>query len=438
MIRIMSFFLLVVSLTVHQANAQRVVSLSDCLNTALKNSTLVKNSQLDLSNTQYQIAEIRSSLLPSVDLSGQYNYYFEVPIQLLPASTFGGPEDQYTEAKFALPQTATATLQLNQVLYNQKVFAGLKAAKVSEDASHIQLRLTKEEVAYNVSATYFNLQVQETSLASLRANLENIIKTVAVNKGLNENGLLSDTDYKRLIVSEQSLRNQCQLKQSSLDQNYRLLKYLLHLEQDENIRVEPILENETVNEPIKTGDIQLQKKQLRMAEISRETTLADYYPSLTFSLSTGYSGYNSSFAPLDAISDKYYNTTLASINLRVPVFDGFSKRHLAKQARLAITKQQNALIQMERNATKEILNATANCEAQKILVKNNRETLKLAEEIFNSTNNQYVNGLENLTVLLQAQNDLSDARSSYTNALANYKLALLELRKANGELINKE
>jgi len=54
--------------------------------------------------------------------------------------------------------------------------------------------------------------------------------------------------------------------------------------------------------------------------------------------------------------------------------------------------------------------------------------------VFNSTRNNYQNGLASLTDLLTAETDLVTAQNSYNQALLNYKVAEIELIKSNGNI----
>ena len=60
--------------------------------------------------------------------------------------------------------------------------------------------------------------------------------------------------------------------------------------------------------------------------------------------------------------------------------------------------------------------------------------MKLAEEVLLNTQNNYQQGLASLNDLLESERALSDAKNAYTNALLDYKLAEIELLKAQGNL----
>ena len=63
-----------------------------------------------------------------------------------------------------------------------------------------------------------------------------------------------------------------------------------------------------------------------------------------------------------------------------------------------------------------------------------KENAKLAQEVFNNTNNNYAQGLAPLTDLLDADNALVEAQNNYTASLLEYKLAEIQILKTKGEL----
>lgn len=80
-------------------------------------------------------------------------------------------------------------------------------------------------------------------------------------------------------------------------------------------------------------------------------------------------------------------------------------------------------------------------ENAKLQVQNNLSTIKaqkenvdLANEVYNSTQNNYNLGLANLTDLLDAETSLVSAQNNYNEALLQYKLAELDIVKSNGNL----
>src|SRR5699024_5524671 len=152
------------------------------------------------------VDEVASGLYPQIEATGSYRYHLELPTEQVPAEIFGGEPGTYREVSLSSPQTVTGAVQLNQVLFDGPLLMGLKAAKVSTDVSQLQIMQTKEEVVYNVSATYYNIQTLTEQEAVLKENLESNEKLISATKNMLENELITNIDYNRLLVNRENIR----------------------------------------------------------------------------------------------------------------------------------------------------------------------------------------------------------------------------------------
>jgi outer membrane protein TolC len=146
-------------------------NLSQLLDLAMKNDFSIQSARLDELKTNAKIDEVKSALLPSVNVSGDYKRYFKIPGQVVPASAFGGPEGSYSTLAFGLPYNLSTTAQVTQNLYNPSVRYALKAANLNRELTSLSTVKTKEDVAYNVTDAYYNLVTVVQQMAFLDSNL---------------------------------------------------------------------------------------------------------------------------------------------------------------------------------------------------------------------------------------------------------------------------
>ena len=422
------------------ARAQQAYSLDECIKRALENNEQVKNSLLSVKSSEYQIKEAKGALMPKLDVSGQYLYYMEVPSQYAPASAFGGPDGEYTRLTMTLPQTTSVNLQSTQVLFNQSLFTGLKAARVVREVSTIQLSLTREDIIYNVAATYYTIQILQDNLQRLAENISNLEKTVKINETLKDNELVSANVHNRLLINLENLKNQHENQRLSYDKNLTLLKYLMCVSISENIAVEPFNYQQVLNQPTqadinKRPDIKLQETQIKLAQFEKKNALAAYYPTLAAVTTMGYAGYYNEFAPTKQLNDDWLKNRSISLTMKIPVFDGFQRSYKVKQKQLEVERNMNTLSMMKTKAEREVLDASNNYSTNARQVVSSQKSLELAEQLFTTSQSEFENGITSTTELLNAQNDLSSARTNYSTALLNLKLAELEWKKASGTLL---
>jgi outer membrane protein len=415
-------------------------SLDECIRIALANNEQIKNSMLDVQASDYQVKEAKGALLPKIDVNGQYMYYLDVPSQYAPASAFGGPEGEFSKLTMTLPQTTSVNLQSTQILFNQSVFTGLKAAHVVREASSVKLSLTREDIIYNVAATYYTVQILQDNLLRLHENIDNLEKTVKINETLKDNELVSVNVHNRLLINLENLKNQYENQRLSQDKNITLLKYLMSANMNESLSVQPFNYAEVLNQPVmpdisQRPDIRLQEAQIKLAQFEKKNAVAAYYPTLVAVSTVGASSYYDEFAPAKQINNDWLGNRSIALTLKVPVFDGFQRKHKVKQKQLAVDQNINTLAMMKSNAEKEVADAIEKYVSNASQVTSNKRSLDLAEQLFATSQSEFENGLTSSTELLNAQNDLSSARTNYSTALLNLKLAELGWKKASGTLL---
>lgn len=433
---------LFVGLATLGAQAQKVLTLDECIRLSLTNNLQVKNNEIDVQTVLSKINETKSSFLPSIDLTGQYQYYLSLPKMLVPAKFFDptAPDDQYAEASFSSPQTTTAGLQVSQLLYNQKVFIGLKAAKTAKNMTELQLGKTKEDLKYNVSAVYYNLQVIQSNLQVLQKNMQSLQQIIQSSKSLKDNEILSKTNFKRLEINLENLKNEQQNLQLTNEKAHNLLKFLLGLPLTEAITVEQYDDTRLISTDLMVSgssedrlDLKLVKEQIQLAELDKQAAVAEYYPSLAGVYNYGITGYNNKVAPFQTLNDRWMNSSYVALQLNIPIFSGFSRMQKVKQKDNDLRKAKNSYELLRQSAERDLTDAKNNLLSTGNSFENAKRNLQLAQEILQGSTTEYQNGLISLSEVLQIQNELSQARSNYSTALINMKLAEIEWRKSVGK-----
>ncbi|WP_160143903.1 TolC family protein [Chryseolinea soli] len=442
MTKTISLFFLLVSLLLCKDLAAQTLSLEECIDAALKNNQQLRNSQLDMAASAFHVKELKSALLPTVDFAGQSLYYKDLPAQYAPSSAFGGPEGEYTKLSLNMRQTASANLQLSQSLFNQSVRTGVKTAQAAQEATRLQDGVVRENVVYNVTATYYSIQVLNDNLERLATNLTNLEHATQINSVLKDNELVSPNAHNRMLINLENLRNQYENQKLLLSKNVTQLKNLMDMDVNDSLAVQPfdyaaLLAMPEAADLSQRPDLKLQQAQIKVAQFEKKNIAAGYFPTLTNTLSYGYTGYNNEFGPFTPINNDWVRSSYFALTLKVPVFDGFRKQNQIRQKEMTIQRNINTLAMMRANADKEMEDALSTYRSNKTLWDSNKKSLDLAEKLFASASGEYESGITTLTDLLNAQNDLTNARTNYSNALLNLKLAELSLKKANGTLITK-
>lgn len=425
-------------------SAQHTLTLRDALNYALENSEVLRKARLDIQKGQHQIAEVRSSALPQVEATSVLNYNPIVQQFVLPAEFMGGEAGEFIAIRAGQTWGAMSQVQLNQQLFNQQVFTGLKAARSTEEFYRVSNKLSEENVIQQVATNYYQIIITREQLNVIDANIERINQLENMVSSQYDVGLAKKIDLDRIVVNKTNLLASREELIYAVTQQENLLKYYMGMDITETITIPSSEIEKLENEAVRLLDnghldveqllsYQVLRKQEELLTYQRKAYLAEYYPSLSLSGNYIYNSMSNKFNMYTSRALNYDMSTF-TLALRIPIFDGHARRSKVRQADVELRKvhedlrsTSNALSMAYENAKIQIKNSLNTIESQRV----NKE---FAEEVFVSTQNNYRNGLASLTDLLTAETDLVAAQNSYNQALLNYKVAEIELIKSNGNI----
>lgn len=423
------------------ANAQDRLSLKDAINYALENKADAKKAKLSVENSEHLIGEVRSRALPQINASGNLMYNAILQEMAMPGDIIGLPGQTLLVA-FGQKWTAIGGVHLSQNLFDYSVFTGLKAAKTTREFYKVNEQLTQEQVIEAVAKSYYQIFITQQKFETIEQTLENTVKVQNTVQGLFDNGLAKKVDLDRIKVTVVNLNSAKQQLENAVKLQENGLKFLIGMPintpivlEEEKVEITPVLmENPNVRQ---LTQYQILETQKQLLEYNKESFKAAYYPTLSLTGNYSYQGLGNKF-PISGAkpADGVYWTDFASIglNLNIPIFSGFRTRSQVRQA-----QNQLDVLEVDMKETEQALNlAFENAKTQinnnVITIENQRENVKLAQDVLDNTQNNYINGLATLTDLIEAENALADAKNNYSNALLEYKLAEIELIKSKGEL----
>jgi len=425
-------------------SAQETLTLKDALEYALSNSEVLSKARLEIEGGRHKVAEVRASALPQIDATSTLTNNLLVQQFVLPAEAFGGTPGEFIAIKAGQTWNAMSQVQVNQQIFNQQVFTGLKAAKSSEEFYRLSAQLAEENLIQQVATNYYQVIITRQQMSVIDANIERVSQLEKMIGSQFELGLAKKIDLDRVKVNKSNLIAQREQLEYAVVQQENLLKYYMGMPVNQQIVIPDTeadkLESEAISlfdgstiDVEKLLDFQLLKKQEDLLGLQKKAYQAEFYPSLSIG---GNYVYNTQSDKLNVYSSKALNFDMSAVTLtlKIPIFDGNARRSKVRQATVELKKvhedlrsTSNALTMAYENARIQIKNSLNTIESQ-------RTNKEFAEEVFNSTQNNYQNGLASLTDLLTAETDLVAAQNSYNEALLNYKVAQIELVKSNGQI----
>lgn len=416
--------------------AQQTLTLKEALKFALENKAEAIKAKLDVKNSEFMIDEVRANALPQINANGGLTYN---AILQETALDFNG---QTQIIKMGRPWQSTATVSLNQQIFNQAVFTGLKAAKTTREFYQINVKLTNEQVIEKVASTYYELYKTKSQIETLDKTIENTTRVRNVIQSLYETGLAKKIDLDRMNVSLNNVKSAKQQLINVLELQENSLKYLIGMdistpislpENTFEITSEAFVENTDVS--YNRTEIQLLEKQGELQELNLKATIAQGYPTLSLNANYGYLGIGDKMPWFQSNPTAYWsNFSSIGLSLNIPIFNGGSNKAKINQAKVDLEKFHADVNDAKLALNLDLENAKSQITNSLITLNTQKQNVHLAKQVLENVENNYKNGLATLTDLLEAETSYSDAQNNQTNALLDYKLAEIKLIKAKGEL----
>lgn len=429
-----------------QAQETETLTLKDALNYAITHYTDARKAKLDITNSQYQVDEVRARALPQINGSGALNYNPLLQMSALPGELNPVNPGQPLLVAFGQKWNANIGVSLTQNLFDQSVFVGLKAAKTTKEFYQLNAQLTEEQVLEKVATAYYQVLVQRQQIAITDSNMQTTQRVRGVIQGQFENGLGKKIDVDRLDVKLSNLQSQRQQQLNAVAQYENQLKFFIGMPigttivipddpANKSIEVFALDLPDTISTDSRTNVLVLEK-QHQLLQQKRQSILAEYYPSLSLSGNYSYQGLSNDFPIFKGASKgaNWFDVSTVGLNLKVPIFNGNGTRARTKQVDIEMDKLKEDMYATTQNLNLDYSNAKTQIKNSIIILNNQQKNIELAQKVMDNTQNNYQQGLATLTDLLDAQTALYDAQNTYSVSLLDYRLAEVKLVKAQGQL----
>jgi outer membrane protein len=438
---------------------QDVFDIKQCVDFALKNHETIKNSQLDIQIAKADIKEIRGMGLPQLSATGDFNYFYKIPTQMMPDFITGAvvgtnmeyfnlfpskdlPETAFFPVQFGTKFNTSGGLTLSQLIFNGSYFVGLKAAKTYSELVESSLHKTKLDVVESVSKAYYNVLITNERVNLIQSNL-NILDTLKIQtQALYEAGFVDRIELSKVEVNKSNLEAELNNFKTYQDLAYQLLKFQMGMNLEAQLQVAdniqdiqiPIFENVEVFNPKNIAEYQLLEVQKKLYELDRKRNLTEYMPTISGFANHAYNAPTQNFNDMFQSKDNWFPTGILGVRLNMPIFSGFQKHYKVQKSNLSLLKVENDLALFSRASQFKFEQSvmmyktlTENLESQK-------RNMSMAKEIYQITLDKNKVGTSSLLEVTSAFNEYRIAVSNYYNSLYELIIAKIDIDKSSGKL----
>ena len=419
-----------------QVDAQNILTKKQALEIALENNYGVKIASNNVEIAKNNSSVYNTGYLPTVISSAGANYNNsnqEIERQDGTTTTVNGAETKSFNASIGL---------------NYTIFDGLgrkynyKQLKESYNLTELQARETIENMYLQLFSVYFQI-------ARLSENTNNLNEALKISKQRLERAQYQyeygQSTKLELLNAEVDVNNDS-INFINSKQEYfnvkRDLNIVLGSQQDLSYEVETDVDfislitfEELFNKAIDNNVLLKQfEKNIAISEFNLKLNKSGYLP--TAGLTTSY-GWNKSINPPTSFLAGSNSTGLnAGINLSWNLFDGGSTKTRVANAKIALENQQ-ILKEQQLEILKNNLNNIYDSYQNALFVLQAQEKNVLTNQNnFERTQERYKLGQITSIEFRQAQINLLNSKTAYSNSKFDAKLLELELLQLSGELLN--
>jgi outer membrane protein len=395
----------------------------------------VKDAQYQSARAAFQAAQEllpqgRAGLLPSATLSASRNY------NDVDSSTRG------TQSFYSHNWSITAT----QPLYRKQNLVLYEQAKIQVRQAEAQFGQATQDLILRVARAYFdvllaqvNVELAEAQKRAIAQQLEQAKRNFEVGTATIVDTYEAQARFDLTSAQEIAARNDLEIKKRALQQIVGRYPGELARVNTERIRLAPPVPA-TMEEWIALAEknsllLRIQQDAYELAQQEVERARAGHYP--TVDLVASYNeARNAGGGTLGVGTDT--NSAVVGVQLSLPLFQGFATQSRVRQALSNQDKALQDLDNVRRTIAQNVRQAYLNVTNGLARVKALEQALVSSQSQLDSTITGQEVGVRTFVDVLDAQQQLYSARRDHFQALYEYILSSLDLRRAAGVLTDED
>ena len=404
-----------------------LVSLEEALAFGEQNNRNIKKASMEIRKAYKDQWSTIAIGLPQISANADYQNFIELPTSLIPAQFFGGNEGEFAEVQFGTPQTMTAGLTLQQLIFDGSYIVGLEASKIFLKISENIFEKTLLEVRRNIVQTYSSVLLARENIDFLEKNKNNLEKNLLELNQLYENGFEEEESVEQIRLTLSGVKTQLRyinnVERITLDMLKLLMGFPIKSPLILSDNLEKLTNDSLFNFKVPQNLSLDNNIDIKIAEnnLLSETLLYRYerskgLPRLSAFLNGNYTGNSESFT-FTQQGQKWFGAALLGINLQIPVFSSLRRSALSQKAKIAMLQAENDLTETQERILIEVKAAEND---YKLAVENyftNKENLELATRIEKKNQLKYFEGVTSSFELREAQLQLYSAQNNYIKSI---------------------
>jgi len=401
----------------------------------------LKQQQFDLDRAMYALKEAKTLYLPSVSMLGAYTKSsggrtIDIPVGDLVNPIYTALNELTASSKF--PQLGNTSEQLNpDNFYDVKLRTSVPLinAEIRYNKLIKQQMITMQQAAVNVykralvrdvKTAYYQYDQSLQGIEAYRSALLLINENIRVNTSLLKNGMRNGTALLRAQTEQQKISAALVTAQKNADNAKAYFNFLLNRPLTDSIVM--VAQQVLAMEPDSSARVS-QREELQQLRAAQQANTLDYklqrssiIPKLNTFLDLGSQGKGTTINS----DTRYY---LWGVNLQWDLFTGGKTKYRAAQSQASLNATGARLTETENALELKLLQTLNTYRSAKAADKSARATLVLADKYYQDQLKAYRAGQLLYLELIDAQDQLTNAKLKIAETQAGLQISLAELER---------
>lgn len=425
-------------------NSKLTVSLEQGIKIALENNHDLKQAKLDKRKADEQVRQtFGESVLPSIEGSTTYSRAIKRPEFFLDTPFFSGTVPSGTT------NNIIAGVQIDQPIVTGSMFLATKISQTYSELASLAQQYSESDLVSKVKDNYYTyllakeyVRLAELQLKRAEENLKNTKVMFSVGRVSEYDQIRANVQYQNSIPAVTEAKNQLELAEN----NFKIILGLdlaSQLEITGNLEYSKIgsIQHEAGFQKLNSSNILLKQSEMqtKLNELSSSFRYSQHYPELR-----AFGNWQLQSQENDERSMtnwRFINSVSIGLNLRVPIFKGFSIDSKYQQAKIDYDKSVEALAKTKKELARDYENTLVSIKKAEDQIASYKSSVDETEKGYQIALKRYSSGLSTQIEITDALVSVSQAKYNYINAVYVYNILQarldLLLGKSLDEILNK-
>lgn len=403
-------------------------------------------ARLEREQANLQVLEAYSYAMPTLNLDGTLNHYFEIPsnpVTMPGELNFANPGQPFTTTfAFAQENTMMASAQLTQPLWLAgKVGLGVRIAKNYREISELGVDVSEQDLRVRLTESFYGVLIANESVDVARMALAQAERHRDRVQHLFDEGMVSEYDLIRARVAVSNLQPQVDEAEMMRALAERGLKNLLAVDLEREIVVDGELEDVILGPDMDFADASQraldQRLELRQLELQRALyedqqvveARSWLWPNFLAGLRWETQAQSNKF---DFPDQQFFNGLSAQLIVNIPLFDGLASHRRSQIAEVNIRNTRLQESQLRRGIELQTFQARKGFELAATKLQSALAGRAEAERGHEIAQTRYAEGVGTQLEVLDAQLQLNQSRINVLQAQYDQIVARARYDRAIG------